>query len=151
MTLPRISVCPLTRDEANDYVARHHRHAGRVVGHRFAIGAARGDDLLGVAIIGRPSARMLDDGWTVEVVRLCTTGERNVCSFLYRAAWRAARAQGFQRLITYTLASESGSSLRGAGFRVVAELQPRDWHDCSRARPRDPGDPQQRLRWELVA
>jgi hypothetical protein len=144
----RLVVVPLNRDDANAYVERHHRHAAPVVGHRFAIGAARRDQLVGVAIIGRPTARALQDGWTVEVVRLCTTGERNVCSFLYRAAWRAARAQGFRRLVTYTLRSESGASLRGAGLKVVGELQPREW-DCP-SRPRDPGDPQERLRWELA-
>jgi hypothetical protein len=116
---------------------------------KFALAAARGDELVGVAIVGRPVARHLDDGWTLEVLRNCTTGQPNVCSFLYGAAWRATRTLGYRKLITYTLASEPGTSLRAAGWRVVGEVKPQGWDRPNRAR--DNGDPQERLRWEVAA
>lgn len=78
-------------------------------------------DLCGVAIVGRPTARMLDDGWTVEVTRLATDGAHNACSILYAAAWRAARAMGYRRCVTFTLPEEGGASLRGAGWRCIGE------------------------------
>jgi hypothetical protein len=145
----RLRIVPMMRDEANDFVARHHRHSKVTVGYRFALGAARGDELVGVAIVGRPVARGLQDGWTVEALRVCTTGAQNACSFLYGACWRAARALGYTKLVTYTLASESGSSLRAAGLRIVGEVKGREWTTPSR--PRDPSDPQDRLRWEVAA
>jgi hypothetical protein len=141
----------MMRDEANAYVERHHRHSRVVKGYRFALGAARGDELLGVAIVGRPVSRVLQDGWTVEALRVCTTGARNVCSFLYGACWRAARALGYLRMVTYNLRSESGASLRAAGARIVSDVPARDWAKCSVSRPRDPGDPQERFRWEWAA
>ena len=90
-----IELCPLTLKEANAYVEQHHRHHGPVVGHKFSIGLSDGEKIVGVAIVGRPVARHLDDGWTLEVNRLCTDGTRNACSMLYSAAWRAARAMGY--------------------------------------------------------
>jgi hypothetical protein len=136
----RLRVAPLTLREANAYVERHHRHSQPVHGMKFAVGAAVGDDLVGVTIVGRPVARHLQDGWTVEVLRVCSTGLRNVCSFLYGACWRAARALGFRRLVTYTRRDESGVSPRAAGFRVVGEVKAQSWDRPSR--PRDDGDPQ---------
>ncbi len=103
--------------------------------------------IVGVAIAGRPVARMLDDGWTLEVTRCCTDGTRNVPSKLYGALWRAARALGWRRLITYTLPQESGDSLRGAGFRCIGSAGGGSWH--RRARPRvDTHPTQDKLRWE---
>jgi hypothetical protein len=87
----------------------------------------------GVAIVGRPVARGADDGWTAEVTRCCTDGARNACSMLYAAAWRAVRALGYRKLITYTLAAEGGGSLRAAGFKVVGEVAGRSW-SCPRGR-----------------
>lgn len=140
---------PITLREARAYVARYHRHSKPPWGMKFALGAALGDELVGVAIVGRPVARYLDDGWTLEALRVCTRGDRNVCSFLYGAAWRATRALGYRRLVTYTLATEPGTSLRAAGLRVVAEVKPQGWDRPNRAR--DNGDPQQRFRWEVAA
>ena len=94
--------------EANAFVAERHRHHPPVVGHRFSIGAFLGEQLVGVVIVGRPVARMRDDGLTCEVTRLCTDGTRNACSFLYGAAARAAFALGFIRIGTYTLPDEGG-------------------------------------------
>lgn len=69
-------------DEANAFVSNLHRHHKPVVGHLFSIGAVLGDQLVGVAIVGRPVSRMRDDGLTAEVTRLCTDGTKNACSFL---------------------------------------------------------------------
>ena len=80
-----------------------------------------------MAIIGRPVARYLDDGWTLEVNRCCTDGTRNACSMLYAAAWRAARAMGYKRLVTYIMESENGASLRAAGWKCVGQAGGLRW------------------------
>jgi hypothetical protein len=90
---------------------------------------------------------MLSDGWTAEVVRCCTDGTRNVCSMLYGAAWRAARALGYRKLITYTLAEEGGASLRASGWSVVAETSGGTWDRAERPRV-DTHPTQAKLRWE---
>lgn len=82
---------------------------------------------MGVAIVGRPVSRYLDDGWTLEVNRLCTDGTRNACSFLYSAAWRAARNMGYKRLVTYILDTETGTSLNAAGWKCVGEAGGKRW------------------------
>ena len=107
-----LEVCPVTLKEANAFVAEHHRHHKPVVGHKFSIGCTDGEKIVGVAIVGRPVSRYLDDGWTLEVNRLCTDGTRNACSILYAAAWRAVRAMGYRKLITNILDTEPGTSLR---------------------------------------
>jgi len=146
----RVRLSPLTIGEAKAYVARHHRHRGEPTGALFAIGVAAEDRICGVAIVGRPSARELQDGFTAEVTRLCTDGSRNACSLLYGACWRAARAMGYRRLVTYTLESETGASLRGAGWRVVGSTRAESWH--RRSRPRVDRCPLQvKLRWEAPA
>ena len=111
-----LDICPVSLAEANAFVAEHHRHHKPVVGHKFSIGCTDGEKIVGVAIVGRPVARYLDDGWTLEVNRCCTDGTRNACSILYAAAWRAARAMGYHKIVTYTLDTESGASLRAAGW-----------------------------------
>jgi hypothetical protein len=116
-----MQITPITLREAAAFVAEHHRHHKPPQGALFAIAVSEGDTVVGVAVIGRPVARMANDGWTAEVTRLCTTGERNACSMLYGAAWRAAKAMGYRKLITYTLPEEGGSSLRGAGWTCLGE------------------------------
>ncbi len=116
-----LEITPINFAEANAFVAQHHRHHKPVVGAKFCVAVSDGLAVRGVAIIGRPVARELDDGWTLEVNRLCTDGLRNACSALYSAAWRASKALGYKRLITYTLPEEGGASLRAAGFRVDKE------------------------------
>lgn len=122
-----VDIIPCALREANEFVANFHRHNKPVKLARFAVGASDGKNMVGVAIVGLPLARMLMDGFTVEVVRCCVRdgAPKGTPSALYAACWRAARAMGWRRLITYTLQSESGASLRGAGWRVVAELAPR--------------------------
>lgn len=121
--------------EANAFVDRWHRHHRPVVGHLFSLGAAFEDNIVGVAIIGRPVSRMRDDGMTAEVTRLCTDGTRNACSFLYGASARAAFALGFKRIGTYILATEPGASLSGAGWRLIGKTEGgRSWTTPSRPR-----------------
>lgn len=145
----RLSVTPVTLGEARAFVAAHHRHHRPPQGGLFAVGVTDGLAVVGVAIVGRPVARLLAlDEYTAEVTRLCTDGTRNACSMLYAAAWRAARALGYRRLITYTLPDEGGASLRAAGWRVVAETKGGTW--SRRERPRvDMHPTQSKLRWEI--
>jgi hypothetical protein len=141
----------MTIGEAKAYVDRVHRHHGAPVGALFAIGASDGTAIVGVVIVGRPVARALDaDDFTAEITRLASDGTRNVCSLLYAAAWRACRAMGYRRLVTYTLTGEPGSSLRAVGFANVATVKGRSWHAPSRPRvDKHPTD--DKFRWELVA
>lgn len=136
--------------EANAFVEAHHRHHRPVVGHLFSIGAALDGRIVGVVIVGRPVARMRDDGETTEVTRLCTDGTKNACSFLYGAAARAAFALGFRRIGTYILASEPGTSLTGAGWRLVGETAGGSWSRDSRPRV-DKHPLQCKLLFETVA
>jgi hypothetical protein len=145
-------IVPITLDEANAMVANLHRHHRPVQGHKFSIGVASGESIVGVAIIGRPVARGNDDGMTLEVNRCCTDGTRNACSMLYGAAWRAAKAMGYRRLITYTLPAEGGSSLRAAGWKLIGERGGGNWN--TPARPRIDTDAAlrgQKLLWEAQA
>ena len=122
-----LDIVPVSLAEANEFVLEHHRHHKPVVGHKFSIGCTDGEKIVGVAIVGRPVSRFLDDGWTLEVTRLCTDGTRNACSMLYAAAWRAARAMGYKKVITYILESENGASVKAAGFKCVGEAGGLRW------------------------
>lgn len=134
MSNARLHIVRVDLNEANAFVQQHHRHHAPVVGHLFSIGAATGGRICGVAIVGRPVARMRDDGETAEVTRLCTDGTRNACSFLYGAAARAAFALGFKRIGTYILASESGTSLTAANWRLVGASGGGSWSRGNRPR-----------------
>ncbi|MFQ3671567.1 MAG: XF1762 family protein [Verrucomicrobiia bacterium] len=151
---PKLVLVPVSLREANEFVLNHHRHNRPTSrnGGKWACGCGTSDrGLVGVAIVGRPIAASLDDGWTAEVLRVCTLPDapRNACSMLYGAAWRAWRAMGGRRMVTYTLDSESGASLRGAGWRIVAEVKPGDWHrpNIGRFRNWQPIYGQQKFRW----
>lgn len=129
-----LRIVPTTLDEANEFVFRLHRHNDPTRGHKFSIGVANGDGLLvGVAIVGNPSAPVLQKvRGLIEIRRVCTDGTRNACSKLYGAARRAARAMGHDPVITYTLPSEGGASLRAAGFVLDKEDaggRAEDWHN----------------------
>jgi len=144
-----LELVPITFSEACRFIAEHHRHHLPPVGWKYGIGAADGGRIVGVVTVGRPVARMLDDGWTLEVTRCATDGTHNACSMLYSAAWRAARALGYRRLITYTLASEPGSSLKAAGWKVVGEIKGRSWNCPSRPRV-DKAPTCDKTLWEAV-
>lgn len=126
--------------QAKDFVRTWHRHHPPPTGQVFAVGAADETGILRtVAIVGRPVARHLDDGATLVVTRTASDGTRNGNSLLYGAAWRAAKALGYRRLVTYTQDGESGASLCSAGWRVIASRPPRaGWHTASRPRADGP-------------
>lgn len=141
---------PVTLAEANAFVAKHHRHHRPVRGCVCCIGAECNGAVVGVVIVGRPVARMLDDGDTAELLRVCSDGTRNACSFLLGAARRAVGALGYSKAITYTLSDESGVSLNAAGWMRVGPAGGGSW---SRAeRPRIDRHPlQAKIRWECAA
>ncbi len=144
-----LQVTPITLREANAFVLEHHRHHKPVQGAKFSIAVSDGETVRGVAIIGRPVARMLDDGYTAEVNRCCTDGAKNACSMLYSAAWRAARAMGYTKLITYTLPEEGGISLRAANWKLIGAAGGGNWNKKSRPRV-DTALQQQKLKWSAA-
>ena len=108
---------PIDFHNAATFVGVHHRHNRPPAGHKFSIGCYNSSGLLvGVCMVGRPVSRYLDDGETLEVNRCCTDGTRNACTMLYGAAQRAAQALGYKRIITYTLESEPGTSLKASNW-----------------------------------
>lgn len=146
---PGLALVPLTLRAANTFIAEHHRHHRPARGCISVVGVAAGDRLCGVAVIGRPVARLLQDGFTAEVTRCCTDGTPNACSMLYGAAWRAVRALGYRRLVTYTLPDEGGASLRASGFVLHGEVGGGTWNRQRRARV-DCHPIGKKLRWELT-
>jgi len=161
----RLVVRPTTLRAANDFVAEHHRHNGRTArnGGKFAVLALYGSETVGVAIVGNPlSATFMDKakyGHTAEVLRVCTlpSSPKGTVSFLYGACWRIWREMGGQRLITYTLQDETGASMRGAGWKRVAEVRATESHwrkkdhlsDARTFDVRSSGQP--KFRWEVTS
>lgn len=146
-----LSLVPVTLREANAFVAQHHRHSRPTSGHKFSVAVASANGVCGVAIAGRPVARLLDDGVTLEVLRVCTDGTPNACSMLYAAVKRAGIAMGYapRRIITYTLASENGASLRASGWVIDAEVKSDSWNRPGRQREeKAPIGP--KLRWRAA-
>lgn len=129
-----LEIRPIKLRDANAYVEQNHRHNLPTNGHKFSIACYEGNRLCGVAIAGQPVARNLDDGLTIEIRRVCTDGTRNACSMLYGACSRCAHEMGYRRVVTYTLASESGASLRAAGFISMGEAGGGSWNVPSRPR-----------------
>jgi len=145
----KLEIVPIFQDEAKAFVCQYHRHHKPPVGSIFQIGCALNDRIVGVVIVGRPVSRKLQDGYTVEVTRLATDGTKNVCSKLYAAAWRTAKALGYKRLITYILESEPGTSLRAAGWREIGRAGGLSWNVPSRPRV-DKCPAQMKIRFEKV-
>lgn len=150
-THPRLTVIAVPLAEANEFVRLHHRHHKPTVGHKFSMGVAdENGTVRGVAIIGRPVGRYLDDGQTLEVNRVATDGCPNACSALYGAARRATFALGYRRLITYTLVSEPGTSLRAAGWKCLGERGGLRWTGARRPTV-DTHPAQMKLIWEAAS
>jgi hypothetical protein len=157
-----LELVPIDFKEACAFIEQHHRHHEPPRGCKFVVAVARDGVIVGVAIVGRPVARHASDTWTAEVTRVCTIDvppedqpkqadgtphASGACAMLYGACWRAARAIGYRRLITYTLPEEGGASLRGAGWTCVGEAGGGSW--SRDARPRvDKAPMQEKLRWE---
>jgi len=140
---------PITYAEACEFIKQYHRHHLPPQGWKFGIAVNDDEKVVGVITVGRPVARNLDDGWTLEVTRCCTDGTKNCASKLYSAAWRAVRAMGYRRLITYTLISEPGTSLIAAGWKPVYQTNSGSWN-C-KSRPRVDKHPiGQKTLWEMA-
>lgn len=122
-----LEIRPCDFKTAQNFVAENHRHNKPPVGHKFSIACYDGERLCGVAMVGRPIGRYLDDGLTLEVNRCCTDGTKNACSMLYGAAWRAAKALGYRKIITYTRKSENGASLKAANWKFDGEAGGTHW------------------------
>lgn len=149
----RLELVPITLRAANDFVERHHRHSRRTSrdGGKWATAVACDGRIVGVAIVGRPLARLLDDGWTAEVLRVCVEPDapRNVCSMLYSSCWRCWRAMGGKRMVTYTLVHELGTSLKASGWAKVAECRAHQWHGGERVREQREIYRIDKARWEV--
>ena len=144
-----LDLVPVSFADACAFVDAWHRHHAPPQGHKFSIGVASDRVLVGVVMVGRPVARHLDDGQTLELTRCAADGTPNASSMLYAAAWRAAKALGYRRLVTYTQRGESGASLRAAGWSVVAERPARPgWNVPSRPRDLKGTENVQRFLWE---
>lgn len=140
---------PISQKEAFRFIENHHRHHLPPQGWKFGIAVNDGDKIVGVIVVGRPVARMLDDGWTLEVTRCATDGTRNAPSMLYGAAKRAAFALGYKRIITYTLESEPGTSLIAANWKCLGQAGGGTWN--RKDRPRVDTHPVcQKTLWEFL-
>ena len=158
----RLRLVAITRSEARLFIAKLHRHARPPAVCIFQVGVEADGELVGVAMGARPLARKLCDGETLEVSRVCTDGSRNAASMLYGAVCRAAAALGYKRVVTYTLESESGASLKASGFHADSEIRrhdPTGWsrQKTTRSAPVDlfgnrttPDEPKRRW-WRQVA
>jgi hypothetical protein len=145
----QLFVTPIFFAEAAEFVKLHHRHHKPPRSHVFSIGLSTKDGkVCAVAIVGRPVGRGNQDGYTLEITRLCSDGTPNCCSALYAAARKAAFALGYRRLITYTLPEEGGSSCVAAGFKLVGERGGGSWSCPSRPRV-DLAPTQTKLLWEF--
>lgn len=131
-----MNAIPIELKEANSFVEQLHRHHDPVYRDKFRLGCTdKTGKLCGVIQAARPVSRNLDDGFTIEVVRCCTDGTFNACSFLYSRIARISKEMGYRKIITYILDSESGSSLKAAGWKFEAETQGnRSWNCPSRPR-----------------
>lgn len=129
-----LQITPISFAEANAFISIYHRHHKPVVGCKFCVAVSENEKVVGVAIVGRPVSRHLDNGWTLEVNRCCTDGTKNACSMLYSASWKAAKALGYQRLITYTLPQEGGASLKASNWKCIGLRGGGNWNVKSRPR-----------------
>lgn len=112
----KLEIRPITYHQACQFIIQYHRHHGPPQGCKFCIGAFVKEKMVACAVCGRPVARTLDNGQICEITRLCSGGTPNACSFLYGACCRIVKAMGYKRIITYTLVSENGASLRASNF-----------------------------------
>ena len=149
----KLQVIPITIKDANEFVYNFHRHNKPVRGAKFAIGASYNDELVGVAIVGRPLSRRLDDGFTAEAVRVCTndSSPKNTNSFLYGRCWRIWQQMGGRSMITYTLQEESGASLKASGYKIIGETNTDKNHKGWTTRPGREWQPvtgQAKFKWE---
>ena len=145
----RIVIAPCPNDAAKAYVDEFHRHHGSSVQAKFCLAALDESGLVrGVVMVGRPVARLLDDGWTLEVNRLASDGCENACSALYGASRRVAKEMGYRKLITYIREDEPGTSLKASGWVFEEAIRARSWNMPGRART-DKTEIVRRGRWSV--
>ena len=142
-----LTLTPINLKTANAFVQQYHRHHKPTRGHKFSIGVSDSGSLVGAAICGRPVARRLDDGYTLEINRLCTDGTPNACSILYAAAYRAARAMGYTKVVTYILDTESGVSLKAAGYVCDGRAGGLEWNGERKPKMANQYPYQMKTRW----
>lgn len=144
----KLEIRPINLKDANRFVKQHHRHHKAAAGHKFSICACKGEEIVGVAICGRPVSRYMDDGTVIEINRLCTDGTKNACSVLYGACSRIAKEMGYRKIITYILESENGASLKASNFICEGGAGGEMW---TGERKRDNGVPKEmKTRWARV-
>lgn len=132
-----LQAIPISLKEAQYFIDKYHRHHRSSHRDKYRIAATKNNEIVGVIQVGRPVSRYLDDGKTLEVLRLCTTGEKDVCSFLYSRAARVAKELGYKKIITYILETEAGTSLKASGWKLEAEkVGGKDGWNCQ-SRPRE--------------
>ncbi len=125
---------PITFLEACEFINQHHRHHLPPQGWKYGIAVNNGSKIIGIITIGRPVSRVLDNGYTAEVTRCCTDGTPHAASKLYAAAWGAARAMGYKRMVTYTLIGEKGTSIKAAGWKELYITSGGSWNCKTRPR-----------------
>ena len=112
-----MEIRPITFKQSCEFINKNHRHHRATVGCKFCVGLYEKNELIGCAVCGRPVSRFYDDGLTCEINRVCVLdGHKNACSMLYGACCRIAKNMGYKKIITYTLKSESGISLKASNF-----------------------------------
>lgn len=134
MSKSTIHIVPIFQKPAFAYITDNHRHHKKPVGSVFQIAVSDGNKIVGVAIVGRPNGRKQQDGFTLEVTRLCTDGTKNVCSMLYSTCWRIAKEMGYKKILTYILESEPGTSLKATGWKMIGKRGGGSWSVPSRKR-----------------
>lgn len=143
-----MEIVPVTFKTACNFIAEHHRHHKPTVGCKFCVGLMDNNNLVGVAVCGRPVSRKLDDGTICEINRLCTDGTYNACSMLYGACCRVAKEMGYKKIITYILKSENGASLKASNFTCEGIAGGTHWtgkRDMGQAIPKE-----MKTRWSRV-
>ncbi len=142
---------PISLKSANEFVLSHHRHNKPVAGHKFSIGLTDSiGNIVGVGIASRPVARMADDGKTIEIVRVCVKeGYKNACSQIYARLIKISRLLGYQKVITYTLAKESGATMRALGAKQAGILKGREWSRAKRPRISQTVYAEEKIKWIL--
>ena len=146
--MDKLQIVPIKQDEAKAFINQNHRHHKAPVGSIFQIAVSKNNKIVGVVMVGRPVARTLDNGWTLEVNRLCTDGTKNACSMLYSASWRVAKNLGYKKLITYILSEENGASLRASNWKCIGEAGGGSWNCKNRPRV-DKHPTQKKFKFEI--
>ena len=142
-------VKPISLKEANKFINKYHRHNKGIQGYKFAIAVLENNVMIGVGVVGRPVARLLDDGWTAEITRVCTNGTKNLNSFIYSRLVKICKLMGYKKVITYTLAKESGASLKAIGAKLDCICGNNTWNRPNRTRNEQNVYKEIKYRWIL--